>query len=173
MRVHAAVRAMPAVVLLVAGCSGGGKGAAPAAATPTASPCPPAAGPSPSWPLAVPPDLPRPPGAVLESSTVSNHTTIVRFSTGQRLREAIVWTVKEVRAAGYRLGRGDAEATEADAPFSGPTVVGTFRMVQASECVTIWLLAVAKRVEGINDNPDTKPLLPYTPKGSPSPLPFG
>ena len=71
--------------------------------------------------------------------------------------------------AGYQLGRGDAEATEADAPFIHGQLRGLVRMLEAGPCETQWLLATVTA-----QNAPTTPLLPtHSPSGSPSPLPFG
>jgi len=158
----------------VAGCGGSSQpAAAPAAASPSPTgppPCPTPSTTAAQWPLAVPADLPKPPGARITSTSLQGKATYVQFTTPTSLRESVIFVVNELRAAGYQLGRGDAEPAEADAPFTGPTVVGAMRMVSVQPCRTQWVLAVVPREDG------TKPasgLIPYTPGSSASPLPFG
>ena len=118
----------------------------------------------------MPGDLPKPPGAVLSSSTAgAGGLTIVRFSTDQALRDGVLHLVRSLRPAGYTLGRGDAEAAEADAPFTKGSLRGIYRLVAREPCATDWLLAVTQGEDG-----PAGPLLP-PPSGSapPSPLPFG
>ena len=161
-------------LLLLSGCSGA---AEPAAAPPSTTAAGAGGGtcsaPGPTtleWPAGVPADLPRPPGAVFTSTTAgAGDLTIVRFSTDQALRDGVLHLVRELRPAGYTLGRGDAEAAEADAPFTKGALRGIYRLVARSACATDWLLAVTKGEDGA-----AGPLLP-PPAGtaSPSPLPFG
>lgn len=175
--------AVPAVVtaLLLAGCSGDPE-AAPAP-SPTAAPqtVAPAATPEPcagasakpgfAWPKGVPADLPVPPGGTLtENRTTADGLTLVQFSTAMSLREGVVFLVDNLDKRGYTLGRGDAEQTEADAPFVKGDLRGVFRMINRGTCATDWLLALTRRTTGGTGSP----LLPARPgAGSPSPLPFG
>ncbi len=185
---------------LLAGCSGGsaapdaagppgGGSTAAAPGTPGAagagvvSPAPPgspvACPPPPPggfpWPAGVPTDLPQPPGAVLTSAEPGQGgLTVVRFTTAQSLREGVLHLVRALAPAGYTLGRGDAEAAEADAPFTRDGLRGIYRMVAREPCATDWLLAVAPQT------PDAAPLLPPSTGSAPpsplplsSPLPFG
>lgn len=164
----------------LAGCGGGAASTATdAAVVPSTSP--PTTGPAPcpsppastaDWPLAVPADLPKPPGAVITSSSVKDTATYVRFTTPTSLRDSVIFVVKEMTAAGYTLDRGDAEAFEADAPFTGPTVVGAMKMLLTAPCATSWVLAVVPRQTGATPAP-AGTLIPYTPGSSASPLPFG
>ena len=136
----------------------------------TASACPQGAPPTPAqWPAAVPDDLPKPAGAVIEKvEPLANGVTVVRFSTESSLREGVLYIVKEFPAAGYTLGRGDAEVTEADAPFEKGPVRGLVRMLAQEQCRTLWLLAVTRQGGG------AVPFAPnYSPPASSSPLPFG
>jgi hypothetical protein len=142
------------VVLLVAGCSGSsGTGAASPAPTPSASPvaapalpsCRPAASKPYTWPKPVPADLPKLPGATLgETKQTKDGLTIVRFSTRTSLRDGVLFIVRNLPPAGYVLGRGDAEPTEADAPFNKGDLRGVLRGVSREVCATEWLLAVTR-----------------------------
>jgi hypothetical protein len=160
-----------AALLAGAGCTSSAPRAAPpvtpaAAVTPTAS-CPVPAGSLLAWPAGVPLDLPIPPGATPGSSSVQpGGITVVRFSTADSLRDGVLHLVSTLGPAGFTLGRGDAEAGEADAPFTRGDLRGVYRMTAREPCRTDWVLAVTVA-------PDAGvPLLP-TPTGSPSPLPFG
>ena len=172
-----------AVVLLLAGCTSSSKpDAGPsAAASPSAAPsqaaavnalptCKPAASKPYTWPKPVPADLPKLPGATLgETKQTKDGLTVVRFSTETSLRDGILFIVQKLPAAGYVLGRGDAEQTEADAPFSKNDLRGVLRGIASQVCRTEWLLAVTRARPGGTGNP----LLPPRPGASPSPLPFG
>ena len=145
-----------------------------AAAVPSPKPLPtcPAASPTgPVWPTPIPTDLPAPPSGQI---TAVKHTpeglTVVNFTTATSLRDGVLYLVKQLPAMGYTLGRGDAETTEADAPFNkGANLRGVYRMVSKDQCNTIWLLAVSNQVLGGTGSP----LLPAHVGPSPSPLPFG
>jgi len=163
--------------LLAAGCSSGSSTQARVVPqkTFTASPCPtPTATKATKWPATVPADLPKPPNATItESSPSPDGVHITKFTTPTSLRESVLFVVDKFPKAGYVLGRGDAEITEADAPFvhSASNMRGLVRMLATQPCSTLWLLATVK-----SSNPGTggSPLLPtHSPSGSPSPLPFG
>ena len=151
--------------------SAGVTGAPTATPTPTASSCPsPAKGAAANWSAKIPADLPKPPNAHIdESQTTADGVHIVKFTTPTSLRESVLFVVQELPKAGYVLGRGDAEATEADAPFVHGNNRGLVRMLELAPCRTQWLLAVVDTQAG-----GTSPLLPtHSPSGSTSPLPFG
>lgn len=139
----------------------------PSAATaqaPTA--CPGADRPATPWPGAVPADLPQPPSAqVTGVDERDDGLTVVRFTTATSIRESVVFLVEALPAAGYTLARGDAENTEADAPFVKDGLRGVMRMIAVEECRTDWLMALTRGAPG------GTPLLPVRP--SASPLPFG
>lgn len=166
--------------LLLAGCGGSGGGAsndvaAPAAGS-SASPaaCPAAAASTISWPAGIPGDLPKPPGTTVTSAKPGpGGVTVVRFSTPESLRQGVLFLVRNLQPAGYTLGRGDAEAAEADAPFTKGDLRGIYRMVAREPCATDWLLAVT-HVGSSSGSATQAPLLPpSTATASPSPLPFG
>jgi len=154
--------------------------------SPVAAPTPTAAAPSPivqpscppppatavkHWPGQIPPDLPRLPGARIEQAkqTVEG-LYIVRFSTATSLRDGVLFIVRQLPAAGYTLGRGDAEPTEADAPFTKGELRGVLRGAVTGLCSTTWILAVTRAQQGGGTG---NPLLPTHTGPSPSPLPFG
>ena len=175
---------LPAVgllgVALLAGCGGSAAEtpAAPATAqsgAPAGAPsCPPPGPTTLQWPEGIPEDLPKPAGAVHTStSRGADGLVLVRFSTDQSLRTGVVGLVRDLQPAGYTLGRGDAEAAEADAPFTRGPVRGIYRLIARQPCATDWLVAVTRTSGGPGSGP-TGPLLPPpTGAATPSPLPFG
>ena len=170
-----------AAVLALAGCTSiSTPKAAPTSAAPSVAPsaaavsqlptCKPAPTAAYAWPKPVPADLPKLPGATLgQTKQTADGLTVVRFSTATSLRDGVLFIVKRLPAAGYVLGRGDAEATEADAPFNKGDLRGVLRGISREACSTEWLLAVTRR----SLNGTGSPLLPVRPGVSPSPLPFG
>ena len=171
---------MAAVVILAlfaAGCTSGSKKASPQpgpARTFSPSPCAtPGAPKKPHWPAGVPVDMPKPPNATItDSSTTSDGVHITKFTTPSSLRDGVLFVVGNFPKAGYVLGRGDAEVTEADAPFVHGNIRGLVRMLATQPCSTLWLVAT---VDSSNSSTGGgTPLLPSrSPSGSPSPLPFG
>ena len=83
------------------------------------------------------------------------------------LREGVLFVVDRFPKAGFTLGRGDAEQSEADAPFQrGEALRGLVRIFFKKDCETLWLLAVVR-------NPNAPYDITYTPPPSSTPLPFG
>lgn len=169
-----------AVVLATVGLTGcgGGSSKTDAVAQPTATttsaaptcPSPPAVKPA-EWSAKVPADLPKPPGARIDDEeSTSDGVHIVKFTTHTSLRDSVIFVVEKFPKAGYTLGRGDAEATEADAPFVHGNIRGLVRMLQLGLCQTQWLLATVDTSASVGNSPL---LTPHSPTGSPSPLPFG
>lgn len=179
------VRRLAAVALLplLAACSGGkppvgaapnvpspGEPTASSPVKPTASSCPPAGGTAIQWPAGIPANFPKPPGGrITKTQTGPNGLSIVQLSTPVSLREGVLFILTELPKAGYRLGRGDAEAAEADAPFQLGSVSGVVRLVATEKsCETVWVVAAASgRGNGGGQ------FMPFPqPSASPS-LPFG
>ncbi|MDX6197858.1 MAG: hypothetical protein QOJ79_1009 [Actinomycetota bacterium] len=166
--------AVGACLLTLTGCTHkddkAGATPAPSYSAPPVSPLPTCGPVKPTvytWPKQIPQDLPRLPGAVLESSkTTTDGLFIVLFSTKASLRDGVLFIVKKLPAAGFQLARGDAEQTEADAPFRKGDLRGVLRGAAIGLCETKWVLAVARTTR-------TSPLLPAHQGPSPSPLPFG
>ena len=166
-------RLLPALatLFLAVGCGGGSTPTAQPSQTPlpTVAPCPVVTTAAFRWPAAVPQDLPQPPSAVLgKVSTTPQGLTIVRFTTSTSLQQGVLFVVQQIQAAGYTLGRGDAEPAEADAPFGKGDLRGVYKMLVKDNCLTDWLVAVT-RVRPTGNSP----LLPRVTTASPSPLPFG
>ena len=145
---------------------------APTTAAPSTAPtCSPAAPTDFAWPEKVPSDLPKPPGARLtEVEKRTDDLTVVQFTTPTSLRQSVLFLIEALPAAGYTLARGDAEITEADAPFVKGDLRGVMRMIAVEECRTDWLLAVATGSPAGAPGGGS-PLLP--PRPNASPLPFG
>ena len=166
-------------LLALTACSSSGQPSA--AASPSASATPPAAqaaptcGPTPptelDWPADVPSDLPKPPGATLtDVQERTDGLTVVMFTTPTSIRESVLFLIEALPAAGYTLARGDAENTEADAPFVKGELRGVMRMIAVEACRTDWLMAITTSAPAGVPGGGT-PLLP--PRPNASPLPFG
>lgn len=141
---------------------------APATQAPT---CPPAAKlANDGWPKDVPSVVPRPDGLKVDRVDKSQgNVTQIRSQVPMSVREALVWIVREFPNAGFTLGRGDAEATEVDAPFQrGPALRGLVRvfLIPGNLCNTLWLYAIVRNTNAPYD-------IGYTPPPSSTPLPFG
>ena len=172
--------ALAALAVVATGCNGSSHGSASTAASYAPAPVQTFATPAPcptptttihtKWPSHVPSDMPKPSNAKIQSQfTASDGVHIVKFSTPTSLRDSVLFVVRKLPKAGYVLGRGDAEATEADAPFVHGNIRGLVRMLGIAPCQTLWLLASISATSNSNS-----PLLtPHTPSASPSPLPFG
>jgi hypothetical protein len=119
----------------------------------------------------VPFGLPMPDGVTfLDSSVTAEGIRVVKFSTPTSLRQAVLFIVERYPKAGYVIGRGDAEATEADAPWIHTGVHGLTRVAVAQPCQTLWLLASVPAT----GTAGTSPLLsPHPTSSVTSALPFG
>jgi hypothetical protein len=140
----------------------------PVASGPT---CPPAKDvPDKKWPKDIPDVVPRPAGLKVQRVDESSGGNVVQVRTvvPMSIRESLVWIVRELPKAGFTLGRGDAEATEVDAPFQrGPGLRGLIRVfITDQECQTLWVYAVVRQTNAPYD-------ISYTPPPSSTPLPFG
>jgi hypothetical protein len=121
------------------------------------------------WPQRFPADIPKPLGAVVtKRQQINGGVTLAQLTAPYSLREAVFYILEEYPQRGYVLGRGDAENTEADAPFQRGDVRGLVKVFidPANECQTKWLVAVANSANA------NSPYVNYTPGASPSPLPF-
>jgi hypothetical protein len=170
---------LPLCLALIAGCSSSGEPQAAATAAPAASAPAPRAlatcAPKPAsdfaWPEQVPDDLPEPPAAELTDVQKRNDGLfVVTFSTAISIKQAILFLIEEMPKAGYTLARGDAEATEADAPFVKGNLRGVMRMIAVQPCRTDWLMAITTAAPAGAPGGGS-PLLP--PRPGASPLPFG
>ena len=122
-----------------------------------------------SWPAPVPADLPKPPSGTRARVVQANQVlTIVAIQTTTSLRESVLFVLREFPKKGFTIGRGDAEAGQADAPFVRSGTFGQVRLNIAEPCRTTWLIAIGAPRQG------TSPLLP-PPSASPNTVlpPFG
>lgn len=162
-----------AVAPALTGCAGSTGNAAPRPSfspSPTPLPCPPGPAGLKAWPTGIPTDLPLPPSAkVSVPLRVTNGVRVLRLETSSSLRDSVLFIVRELPKAGYALGRGDAEPTEADAPFVKGTLRGAIRLAAIAPCRTFWLVAVVD----VAASPTSPLLPPHSTSASPSPLPFG
>ena len=175
-----AAAACAVVVSALAGCSGSSSPAAGPSPHPIPTPtCPSVTGtPSPQASVAanalskVPFGLPMPEDiTVLDASTTNDGIAVVKFTTPTTLRQAVLFIVDRYPKAGYVLGRGDAEATEADAPFVKNGFRGLTRLASLEACKTLWLIASAAAT---GHSGGTSPLLsPHPTSSQTSALPFG
>ena len=165
-----------AAVLVSGACTGEaadpGAAPSPTAPSPTVSgqQCPAAkAAADDGWPDDVPGIVPRPAGIkVARVDRTQGNVTQVRSTVPMSIHDSLLWIVREFPKAGFTLGRGDAEASEVDAPFQrGEALRGLVRVFATSQqCETLWLYAVVRNTNAPYD-------ISYTPPPSSTPLPFG
>lgn len=166
-----------AAVLVLSGCTGEGDDPGASGTTAPANPspadtgphCPAPASTSPKWPADIPTVIPKPAGLTIQHTDRSKgNVTQVRAMVPYSLRESVLFIIKEFPKAGFVLSRGDAEATEADAPFQrGEALRGLVRVFATDKvCETLWLYAVVRNTNAPYD-------ITYTPPPSSTPLPFG
>jgi hypothetical protein len=78
--------------------------------------------------------LPLPDGSVLVARRAQYGYTIVRGYVPGAINPGRDFLLSRLPAAGYRLGAGDAEATEAEALFAGHGVRGKFKLNTITGC---------------------------------------
>ena len=107
----------------------------------------------------------------VDTSKTSDGIQVVKFTTPSSLRDSVIFIVDRYPKAGYVIGRGDAEATEADAPFVKAGLRGLTRVASLQTCQTLWLIA---SVPTSGTTGGTSPLLsPHPTSSQTSALPFG
>ena len=171
-----------ALSAVAVGCSSGSTSSVATAPSPkpaATSSCPSAAPTAPSASAAmgkllrsVPFGLPMPDNITpVATTTTTDGIKVVKFTTPTSLRDAVIFIVDRYPTAGYVVGRGDAEATEADAPFVKASLRGLTRLAALQTCQTMWLIA---SVPAAGNSGGTSPLLsPHPTSTQTSPLPFG
>lgn len=105
--------------VLLAGCGGAEEAAAPKA--PASSPdgsCPSPTGLAQPWGGDVPDDIPGLPGMTLDSGDTTQGVQHVYFSVPMSFTDSVAAYLEQLPAAGFTLGTGDSEESEADIPFS-------------------------------------------------------
>jgi predicted small lipoprotein YifL len=169
------------VVSAVAGCGNSGSSSSvansPAPVKTSACPSPAPTSPPASAALtkllrSVPFGLPMPDNITpVDTQKTSEGIQVVKFTTPSSLRDAVIFMVEKYPKAGYVVGRGDAEATEADAPFVKGNLRGLTRVASLQTCQTLWLIASIPTKTG---GGGTSPLLsPHPTSSQTSALPFG
>ena len=159
---------LPASVVLLAGCGSGSTATRKLPTTPSAtvSQCPGEnAAPVDAWPAGVPAGFPTFAGQTITSSSTVGPRTTVTFTTPQSLRESVLAILNSIPAAGYVLGRGEAEVVDAEAPFSSRATNGAFRVLEVDTCESQWLLVLEPRGQFAGQ---PTPLITYSPKTSAS-----
>jgi hypothetical protein len=140
---------------LLAGCGGSPKPVVAASRAPSpaatrsvaACPSPPAA--RTDWPRGVPSTFPRLPGATdYQVQPGQSGLQILKFTSPISLEQAVLFVLKALPHAGFVIGRGDAEAFEADAPFVGDGFRGLLRLDATSSCSIVGLLAITRLGQG-------------------------
>lgn len=127
---------------------------------------------APAW---LPRDLPLPPGTYLsERLADANGYHQGVFVVPGQLKDFVRFVLSEWPPKGWALGRGDAEANEAEDAFSRSPETGAFK-VQGQACVPGYSLLLLVYTPdrtvlpgGVNAGPGTRPGVPI-PVPSPSP----
>lgn len=110
-------------------------------AAPTLPPCAHAAA-----PVAIPPEFPKnitfPPGTVLTGTRRAGAAIVLDGLIPAELPQATRFFLQSLTAAGYRLGRGEAERGEAEDRFGGNGIIGFFRVRNMPDCPGALQLAI-------------------------------
>ncbi len=134
-----AVGVGPLLLLVVAGCGGGGQAAH--AALPNCA----GTEQSVARPDAFPAGIPLPPGTVLRKTRNEGGFVVVNGVAPGSLREARDYVRRAFPKAGYELGGGDAEENEAETEFSGHGREGRLKLHTLAGCKGAVTVAVAVR----------------------------
>jgi hypothetical protein len=86
-----------------------------------------------------------PPGTVLTSDDSDSGEIEVRGYIPTTLQQAAKFFAEELPRRGYRLGEGDSEQDEAEAPFSGKGVSGKWKLNGILDCPNA--VSLALRIE--------------------------
>lgn len=115
---------LPAAILaagtvLLAGCGGDEPAPRPEASGSSADgSCPSPTGDAQSWGADVPDDIPGLPGMTVESGDTTQGVQHVYFTVPMSFTDSVAAYLEQLPAAGFTLGTGDSEESEADIPFS-------------------------------------------------------
>lgn len=143
MRVGLALLAAAAAVAS-AGCGGSGGGAEAAPGEPP-PPLPACAGASAGVepPPGFPDDFPLPPGTVpISADSPFEGQLVLVAAIPADLQEAAIFFNAALPKSGYRIGIGDAEGTESEAPFTGNGFRGKWRVNGIPGCDAVKLTLV-------------------------------
>jgi hypothetical protein len=100
---------------------------------PTLPPCV-HAGPPVSLPPEFPKSLPLPPGTVITSAKSFEAGVALVGFVPMELKDATQFFLHKFPAAGFKLGRGEVEQSEAEARFGGNGIVGYFKLRSIPDC---------------------------------------
>jgi hypothetical protein len=85
-------------------------------------------------PAEFPKNIPVLPGTVFTSSRQAGNSLLVQGLVPMELSGAVRFFLQKFPAAGFQVGRGEAEVGEADAPFRGNGLMGGFKLRTARDC---------------------------------------
>lgn len=112
------------------------RGASPLPGAPPAASLPPCA--QAGAPVSLPPEFPKnfplPPGTIITVSRRAEPALVLQGFIPMELREATRFFVQKLPAAGFQLGRGEAERHEAEARFGDAGVIGLFKLRSIEDC---------------------------------------
>ncbi len=91
----------------------------------------------------MPPELPLPPGLHVIETRRAGISDVIRFRTGQSIKEASAFLAQGLPSTGFTLHGGDSEATEVDQPFSGHGRRGTFKLHATGPCAVEGVLVIS------------------------------
>jgi hypothetical protein len=127
-----------------------------ATAAPTLPPCAqagPALTPLPEFPK----NFPLPPGTVITATRPAKPGILIQGFIPMELPQATRFLLQNLTAAGYQLGRGDAEEGEAEDSFVGNGVVGFFRLRSIRDCAGALQLVLLVQPPPTTPSPTPQP----------------
>jgi hypothetical protein len=135
--------AIASVAALASGCGGGGE--TEASPAPRAGALPACAGSAAAvaLPEGVPSDFPLPPGTrVTSASSLTETQHVVAGVVPADLQGAAGYFDRTLPERGYRVGVGDSEGGEAEAPFTGHGFRGRWRVNEIPDCAAVKLTLI-------------------------------
>jgi hypothetical protein len=92
------------------------------------------AGPAVTLPPEFPTSFPLPPGTVITASRHAGPTVVLEGFIPMELNQVTRFFVQKLPEAGFRLGRGEVERSEAESRFGGNGVAGFFKIRSIEGC---------------------------------------
>ena len=127
-----------------------------AAPEPSLPPCA-QAGPAVSIPAEFPKDFPLPPGTVITATREVGPAIVLDGFVPMELPKATRFFLQKLTAAGFRLGRGEAERGEAEDRFFGKGVIGSFRLRSIEQCPGALQLMITVQPAPATASPSAQP----------------